>query len=82
MFSFLLKDLSFLFLFVITAASDVPCGGRKKFPRSKLVQIIYYFCSFEIIECILRTRKCSYVKTHFLNKFQMFLLLVDFESCL
>ena len=27
---FLLKDLNFLFLFVIVAAGVVPCGGRKK----------------------------------------------------
>ena len=31
-----LKNLSFLFLFVITAAGVVPCGGRKKSPHTHL----------------------------------------------
>ena len=35
------KDLTF-FLFAITAAGLVPCGGPKKFPRtSSIVQIIF-----------------------------------------
>ena len=42
MFSLLLKDLNLLLLFVITAAGVVPCGGRKKSPRtSSIVQIIF-----------------------------------------
>ena len=41
-----LKDL---FLFAITAASAVQCGGPKKFPRtSSIVQITFFFRSFEI----------------------------------
>ena len=60
--SLLLKDLNFLFLFVITAAGVVLCGGRKKSPHSphtSLVQIIpvFYFWSFEIKECILKNQK-------------------------
>ena len=36
-------------LFAITAAGGVPCGGRKKYPRtSSLVQIIFLFRSFKI----------------------------------
>ena len=36
-------------LFAITAAGVVPCGGPKKSPRtSSIVQIIFFFCSFEI----------------------------------
>ena len=32
------------FVFSITAAGVVPCGGRKKSPRtSSIVQIIFYF---------------------------------------
>ena len=37
-----------------------------------IVQIIFYFWSFLIMEYILRTRKLSYVKIHFLNKFEIF----------
>ena len=36
------------------------------------MQIIFYFWPFETIEYILRTRKLSYVKIHFLNKFEIF----------
>ena len=36
-------------LFAITAAGVVPCGGPKKSPRtSSIVQIIFFFRSFEI----------------------------------
>ena len=35
-----------LFLFAITAAGVVPCGGPKKSPRtSSIVQIIFFFWS-------------------------------------
>ena len=41
--SLLPKDLTII-LFVITAAGVVPCGGRKKSPRtSSIVQIIFFF---------------------------------------
>ena len=40
------------------AAGVVPCGGRKKSPRtSSIVQIIFSFWSFEISEGILRNQK-------------------------
>ena len=44
---------SVLFLFSITAAGVVPCGGHKKSPpTSSIVQIIFSFWSFEISEGI------------------------------
>ena len=44
--------------FTITAAGVVPCGGRKKTPRtSSIVQIIVSFWSFEISKGILRNQK-------------------------
>ena len=49
---------SVLFLFPITAAGVVPCGGHKKSPRtSSIVQIIFSVWSFEISEGILRNQK-------------------------
>ena len=52
-----LKGSQFYFLFAITAAGVVPCGGPKKSPRtSSIVQIIYSFWSFEISEDILRNQ--------------------------
>ena len=49
MFSFLLKELIFDFLFAFTAAGGVQCGGRNTSPRtSTIVQFIFYFWSFEI----------------------------------
>ena len=58
MFSLFLKDLNILFVFIITAADVVPCGGRKKSPHtSSIVQIIFYVQSFEISDNILRTQK-------------------------
>ena len=48
MLSLLSKEL-FYFLFAITAAGVVPCGGPKMSPRtSSIVQIIFSFWSFEI----------------------------------
>ena len=53
-----LKGSQFYFLFAITAAGVVPCGGPKKSPRtSSIVQIIFSFWSFEISEDILRNQK-------------------------
>ena len=53
-----LKGSQFLFLFAITAAGVVPCGGPKKSPRtSSIVQIIFSFWSFEVSEGILRNQK-------------------------
>ena len=49
---------SVLFLFAITAAGVVPCGGRKKSPRtSSIVQIIFSFWFFEVSDDILRNQK-------------------------
>ena len=43
------KGSNLYILFAITAAGAVPCGGRKKSPRtSSIVQIIFLFMSFEI----------------------------------
>ena len=43
------KGSNIYILFAITAAGVVPCGGRKKSPRtSSIVQIIFFFRSFEI----------------------------------
>ena len=36
-----LRNLNFLFLFVITAAG-VPCGGRKKSPNTHLYCRLYF----------------------------------------
>ena len=45
----------FYILCDITAAGVVPCGGPKRSPRtSSLVQIIFFFWSFEINGNILR----------------------------
>ena len=41
------------YIFAITAAGIVPCGGRKKSSRtSSIVQITFLFRSFEIIKDI------------------------------
>ena len=51
----------------------MPCGGRKKVsPHSSIVQIIFYFWSFEIKEYILKTQKLSYVRIIFLTNFKYF----------
>ena len=43
------KGSNLYYLFAITAAGVVPCGGPKKSPRtSSIVQIIFLFRSFEI----------------------------------
>ena len=53
-FLLLLKELIFIFLFVVTAAGIVTCGSSKKRPRtSAIVQFIFYFWSFEISRNIL-----------------------------
>ena len=58
LFLLLLKELIFIFLFVVTAAGVVPCGSPKKQPRtSTIVQFIFYFWSFEISRNILRNQK-------------------------
>ena len=44
MFSLILKELIFLFLFAFIAAGVVQCGGRKMYPRtSTIVRFIFYF---------------------------------------
>ena len=53
-----LKGFMFTFLFAITAAGVVPCEGPKMFRRtSSIVQIVFYFWSFEISEEILGNQK-------------------------
>ena len=56
--SLLSQELTFIFVFAITAAGVVPCGGPKTSPStSSIVQIIFYFWSFEINGNILRIQK-------------------------
>ena len=46
------------------------CGGPKKSPRtSSIVQIIFFFWSFEISEDIWSISNIVYVKNHHLNRF-------------
>ena len=48
------QRISVLFLFVITAAGVMPCGGPKMSPRtSSIVQIIFSFWSCEASDGIL-----------------------------
>ena len=66
------------FLFAITAACDVPCGGPKKsHPTSSIVQVIFSFWSFEISEDILRNQKLIVGQDSFSN--QCFIYLVPFR---
>ena len=58
MFLLLLKELIFIFLFVVNAAGVVPCDSPKKRPHtSTIVQFIFYFWSFEISRNILKNLK-------------------------
>ena len=76
-----LKGSQFYLLFVITAAGVVPCGGRKKSPRtSSIVQIIFSFWSFEISKGILRNQKFIIGLDSFSN--QSLIHLVPFRSYL
>ena len=69
-----LKRSQFYFLFAITAAGIVPCGGPKKSPHtSSIVQIIFSILSFEISKGILRNRKFIIGLDAFL--FQRFVIL-------
>ena len=53
-----IQKKSILFLFAITAANVVPCGGPQKSPRSSsIVQIVFSFWSFEVSDSILRNQK-------------------------
>ena len=46
------------FVLDIRRAGVVPYGGREEVSlHSSLVQILFYFWSFEIKECVLRNRK-------------------------
>ena len=74
--SLLLKDLSLIFI-SITAAGVVPCGGRKKSPRtSPIVHIIFCFRSFEISDDILRTQKLIIGLDSFSNQWIIWIILV------
>ena len=54
----MVKRSKFYFLFAITAAGVVLCGGPKKSPgTSSIVQIVFSFLSFEISGGILRNQK-------------------------
>ena len=65
----LICSLSVLFLFAITAAGVVPCGGPKKSHRtSSIVQIIFSFWSFEISGVILRNQKFFFGLDSFSNQ--------------
>ena len=64
-FSLLKKNLTFLFLFAITAAGVVSCGCNKKSSRtSSILQITFYFWSFEINGNILRILNSLYLEPY------------------
>ena len=66
----LLKELTIIFLFVVTAAGVVPCGIPKKRPgTSSIVQFVFYFWSFEISRNILRNQKTIGLDSYILNSF-------------
>ena len=66
------------FLFAITAAGAVPCGGPKKsLHASSIVQIIFSFWSFEIRDRILRNQNIIIGLDSFSN--QSLLYLAPFE---
>ena len=81
LFSLLLKDLNFFFI-ISYHCSWMLCrvAAVKSLPHPSLVHIIFYFWSFEIMEYILRTRILSYVKIHFLNKFEIFWYFSTYQS--
>ena len=63
-----------LFLFAITAAGVVPCGGRKmSTPTSSVVQIIFSYWSFEISDNIFPALKGTHFYFHFLKVHTEFL---------
>ena len=73
MFLPLLKELISIFLFVITAVGVLPCGIRKKRPRtSSLVQFIFYVWSFEISGNILRNQKSYRFRFIYSKQFELF----------
>ena len=81
MFLLLPKDLTIINLFAITAAGVVPCGGPKKSPRtSSIVQIIFFFQSFEISEDIWSISNILYVKDHHLNRILRIWPLCEYKS--
>ena len=58
-------------------------GSTKRVsPHSSIVQIIFYFRSFEIMEYILTSQKLSYVKILFLHKFEIFWYFFDLYQSL
>ena len=71
-----LKGTYFCILFDFTAASVVPCGGRKMSPRtSTIVQFIFHFWSFANSERILRNQKLTIALTG-----TYFCILFDFTA--
>ena len=72
---------SVLFLFAITAAGVVPCGGPKQFPcTSSIVQIIFSFWSFEISGGILRNQNIINGLDSFSKKYLIFCTHLYFTS--
>ena len=72
-----LKGSQFYFLFAITAAGVVPCGGPKKSPRTSFImQVIlnFSFWSFAISEDILRNQKLIIGQDSFSNKCLIYLV--------
>ena len=68
------RRISVLFLFAITAADVVPCGGPKKSPRtSSIVQIVFSVWFFEIREGIFRNQKSIIGLDSFSNRRLIFL---------
>ena len=62
------KGSQFYFLFAITAAGVVPCGGPNKSPRTLSINhVIFSFWSFEISEDILRNQKLIIGQASFSN---------------
>ena len=71
-----LKDL-----IAFTTAGVVWCGGPKKYPRtSSIMQIIFFFWSFEIREGILRNQKIIIGLDSFANYRLIYMVLFGFTS--
>ena len=68
-------------LFAITTAGVMLCSGPKKSPRtSSIVQIIFYFWSFEINGNILRIQKLLSLESYILDSILFFDLTLEMES--
>ena len=75
------KGTNFHILFAFTAAGVVPGGGPKKSPRtSSMVQIIFYFWSFDINGNILRIQKLFSLEPYILDRILLFYPTLEMES--